>query len=51
MNHDLGAGSVFGSVEEVKDKEVSWNSQAAETVATKATKQINDKVEQVILTK
>ncbi|WP_426063176.1 RHS repeat-associated core domain-containing protein [Flavobacterium sp. DSP2-3-1] len=51
MNHDLGAGSTFGSVEEVKGKEVNWNSRAAEAVATKATKKVNDKVEQAILTK
>ena len=51
MNHDLGEGSVFDGLEEVKDKEVNWNSRAAEAVATKATKEINDKVEKSILNK
>lgn len=45
MNHDLGFGSKYTYVPEVKGKKVTWSSKAAETVATKATKQINDKIE------
>ena len=33
---------------EVSDKKVDWNSEAAEEVATKATTQLNDKVEKTI---
>ncbi len=47
MNHDLGEGSnmVYENLEEVKDKKVDWNSRAAEAVATKATIELNDKIE------
>jgi RHS repeat-associated protein len=48
LNHDLGAGSDSGFLPEVKDKSVNWNSKAAEAVATKATKVINDKIESQI---
>ncbi|CAM3829425.1 RHS repeat-associated core domain-containing protein [Flavobacterium branchiophilum] len=52
MNHDIGCGSSYeGSVPEVEGKKVNWNTRAAEKVATRATKQINDKVENAILTK
>ena len=49
INHDLGKGSAYEKfdfvVEEVKGKDVNWFSRAAEEVATKATKQLNDKIE------
>jgi hypothetical protein len=48
MNHDLGDGSIFDMVPEVKGKEVNWNTKAAEAVATKATTQLNDKIESEI---
>lgn len=50
MNHDLGAGSSYeGKVPEVEGKEVNWNTRAAYAAATKATSQVNDKVEKVII--
>lgn len=52
MNHDLGAGSSFEGVdqlEEIRDKKVDWYSKAAEAVATKATIQLNDTIEKVII--
>jgi len=48
MNHDLGAGSQYDFVGQVKDKSVNWNSRAAEAVATKAVIQYNNKVESQI---
>lgn len=48
MNHDLGAGSMYSGLEDVKDKEVNWNSRAAEAVATKATVEYTYKIEQNI---
>jgi len=47
-NHDLGKGSIFWFLPEVKDKSVNWNSKAAEAVATKATTNLNDKIESVV---
>ncbi len=51
MNHDLGRGSKYSFLKEVKDKIVNWNSRAAEDVATKSSKFMNDKIEQIILEK
>ena len=48
LNHDLGKGSRYGFLPEVKDKSVDWNSKAAEAVATKATTVLNDKIENQI---
>jgi RHS repeat-associated protein len=49
MNHDIGEKSNFGGImPETKDKKVSWNSKAAEALATKATvkvlKDVKEKV-------
>ncbi|MFM7017523.1 hypothetical protein [Flavobacterium sp.] len=51
MNHDLGKGSNFYFLKEVKGKAVNWNSKAAEEVATKSTIFMNDKVEGIMLEK
>jgi len=52
MNHDLGKGSMYSEiVDQVAGKEVNWNSGAAEAVATKATKELNDKIEKKIESK
>lgn len=45
MNHDLGEGSSFWYVKEVRGKSVNWNSRAAENVATRAIIQYNNKIE------
>ncbi|GHT17512.1 hypothetical protein FACS189429_1760 [Bacteroidia bacterium] len=45
LNHDLGAGSFWDFLPEVNNKEVNWNSRAAEAVATKATARYNNQVE------
>jgi RHS repeat-associated protein len=45
MNHDLGEGSAFDFLPEVKDKKVNWNSKAAEAVATKSSTYMNDIIE------
>jgi RHS repeat-associated protein len=46
MNHDVGAGSNYWFVPEAfKKSKVTWNTKAAEAVATKASIQINDKIE------
>jgi hypothetical protein len=48
LNHDLGAGSLFDFLDEVADKEVNWNSKAAEATAIKATIYYNDIIESII---
>lgn len=48
MNHDLGEGSSFWFVKEVRGKSVNWNSRAAENVATRAIIQYNNKIESKI---
>lgn len=46
MNHDVGAGSNYWFVPEAfKKSKVTWNTKAAEAVATKASIQLNDKIE------
>ncbi|WPO81576.1 hypothetical protein SD427_12465 [Chryseobacterium sp. JJR-5R] len=50
MNHDKGAGASFitSLASEVRGKKVTWNSRAAEDVATRDTRAINNKVEKRI---
>ena len=50
MNHDVGKGSswAYRLLRQVIGKPVNWNSRAAEEVATKATTQLNDKIEKGI---
>jgi hypothetical protein len=44
MNHDVGAGSHYGLIPETRGKKVTWNSRAAEAVATKASKEYLNEV-------
>jgi hypothetical protein len=50
MNHDKGKGTfwLFRILSEVFGKKVNWNTRAAEEVATKATIELNDKIEKTI---